>query len=140
MSTDIKTRIEALRPPPTPPGVVTTAPSTPAPDDPRNLLPMFIDLTAELFVAIKDVQRVSTETENGTKRALQEATAACRQAVRDELRSWHAQAAEQHASVASREAPLPQEAATTIDWRSILILIAVGAAAVITGILIHRLC
>ena len=133
MSTDIKTRIEALRPPPTPPGVVTTAPSTPAPDDPRNLLPMFIDLTAELFVAIKDVQRVSTETENGTKRALQEATAACRQAVRDELRSWHA-------SVASREAPLPQETATTIDWRSILILIAVGAAAVITGILIHRLC
>jgi len=100
---------------------------------------MFIDLVAELFVAIKDVQRISAETENGTKRALQEVPTACRQAVREELRLLRAQAAEQQARV-STEDPTPQEAATNIDWRSIVILIGFGGAAVITGILIHRLC
>lgn len=137
MSTDLKTRIEALRPPPTPPGATVTA--APAPDDAKNLLPMFIDLTAELFVAIKDVQRVAIDTENGTKRALQEVPTACRQAVREELRLLRAQAAEQQASVASREASLPQEAAACRDW-SVWIMIGVCGAAVITGILLYRLC
>jgi hypothetical protein len=139
MSTDIRTRIEALRPPPTPPGTVSTAAATPAPDDPKNLMPMFIDLVAELWVAIRDMQRVAAETESGTKRALLEVPAACRQAVREEMRFLHAQAAEQQARVASREAPPNQEAAACRDW-SIWILIGVCAAAVGAALLIRHLC
>jgi len=96
MNTDIKTRIEALRPPPTPPGTPATAAATPAPDDPKNLLPMFIDLVAELFVAIKDMQRVAADTESAVKRFQQEVPAACRQVVREEVHFLRAQATEQH--------------------------------------------
>ena len=138
MNTDIKTRIEALRPPPTPPRTPATAAAMPAPDDSKNLLPMFIDLVAELFVTIKDMQRIAADTESAVKRFQQEVPAACRQVVREEVLFLRAQTTEQH-RVPPRDAPPIQQAATDKD-HSVWILIGVGAAAVAAGMIIQRLC
>ena len=99
---------------------------------------MFIDLVAELFVAIKDMQRVAADTESAVKRFQQEVPAACRQVVREEVHFLRAQATEQH-RVPPRDTPPIQQTATNND-HSVWILIGVGAAAVAAGLIIQRLC
>jgi hypothetical protein len=141
MSTDIRTRLDALKPPP---GAGGTAAATPGPDDLRPLLQMLIDLVAELYVVTKEVQRVAKDAENATARVQRELPTACAQAIRDQVLLLRSQLAELRVKVESTEAHAVRAAVASENCagrkRNIYIVLGVVFAAVMTAIIIRRLC
>lgn len=101
MSTDIKTRIDALRPPPPPTsGNAAAASATPSPDDPRRLVTMLVDLSAELWVTAKSLEKSVSETKTMMARIPQDLPQICRQAAREEFHPMQQHLVEQRNEIA----------------------------------------
>lgn len=141
MSTDIKTRIDALKPPPAPPGGAAASAAS-ASDDPRRLLPMLVDLAAEQRQALRSLQQTVTDLTVLAARLPHELPASCRQATRDELLALRSQLAGQTTRLESTEGHAVRAAATSEDCagtiRAGIVITTVGILAVITAVIVGR--
>lgn len=140
MTTDIKARIDALKPPVPPGGAATSAAS--AADDPRRLLPMLVDLAAEQRQALRTLQQTVTDLTALAARLPHELPASCRQATRDEVLPLRSQLAGQTTRMESTEGHAIRAAATSEDCagtiRAGIVIISVGALAAVAVFIVDR--